>query len=473
LSIVYQGSAEALAEQFFPIVGRQYVHTDAASVDVYGRDHTMHYHFGFQVLVKPGSVTEISQLLKICNQLGVPLVPRGGGSGVTGGALPVAGGVVLSLERLSKIVTIDPAGSYVVAEAGVVTATLCEAVAEAGFYFPVPPSSQAYSCIGGNVAVNAGSIHSCRYGSTAQYVLNLEVVLPSGEVIWTGANVAKNATGLNLTQLFVGSEGTLGIITKVVYRLLPQPGKSVFILAGFESPRSACDAVIAIKRSGIEPSAVEFIDSNALQLTSAYLKEHQPLLGERVAAQLLIELQASQVDAGDYSLNATLDAMVALLEQHTGEEILLAESTLEKQRLTRLRFSIGDAMTSFGRTYRDLDACVPLGALYNYLETVATVCAAHRVKAVCFGHALDGNLHTMLLLDEVLDPGGETKLKAAAAEIYRYAVAVGGVLSGEHGIGMLQREFMSIQFSEGQLALMQSIKQLLDPNHILNPGKIL
>lgn len=466
---VYQASNEAIIEVFAGIVGYQNVYTDAGSLDTYGRDQTMHYHFGFEVLIKPGCVAEVGLVLNACNKYNVPVTPRGGGSGVTGGALPVAGGVVLSLERLNKIVAIDAAGSYVVAEAGVVTADLCEAVAQVGLYFPVPPSSQDYSFIGGNVALNAGSIHSCRYGSTARYVLNLEVVLPSGKVIWTGTNVSKNATGLNLTQLFVGSEGILGVITKVVYRLLPQPGQSVLVLTGFGSLRQACDAVIAIRHSGLVPSAVELIDKNALKLTAAYLNVPLPLVGEHIEAQLLIEMQASRAGKSDYCL----DELAGVLEQYTSEEIIVAESTQEKLRLTQLRFSIGDAMTSCDRTYRDLDACVPLSALYKYLETVASVCATYQVQSVCFGHALDGNMHTMLLLDGVADVESGGRLKTAAIEIYRYAVSVGGVLSGEHGIGMLQKEFMPIQLSDAQIALMQGIKQLLDPNCILNPGKVI
>jgi glycolate oxidase len=444
------------------ISGSEYVLAYSGEIDSYGRDETLHFTFPFDILVRPGSPAEIGAIMKACNEYKVPVTPRGGGSGVTGGALPVMGGIVLSLERMNTIIGINREDSYVIAEAGVITADLCRAVEQEGLYFPVAPSSSAFSFIGGNVAENAGSIRSCRYGSTAQYVLNLEVVLPTGEIIWTGANVRKSATGIDLNHLFIGSEGILGIITKIVYRLLPIPVHTVFLLAGFGSLEDACRAIHGISRSNLSPSAVELICRNAMDITSAYLGGSLPLVKENIDAQLLIEVEVD---------NAV--QMAEILGAHTTEDILAADTHLEKERLSMLRFNIGNAMTSGGKTYRDIDSTVPLSRLYDHIRHTEAVCRAHEMELVCFGHALDGNLHTMLMMDEAQGSGYGERLEKALHAIYGYALSNGGVISGEHGIGYLQKEFMSVQFTEDQLMVMRNIKRLFDPHHILNPGKIL
>lgn len=448
------------------VCGRKYVLTDPEELYNYERDETLDLRFPFDVLVKPGTSAQVAAILKICNHYRIPVTPRGGGSGVTGGALPVKRGVVLSMERLNKIISINTIDGYVIAESGVITAALCDYVEQAGFYFPVAPSSRAYTVIGGNVAENAGSINSCKYGSTERYVLNLEVVLPSGETIWTGANVSKNVTGLNLTQLFVGSEGTLGVITKVVYRLLRKPGHEVSLLAAFENVENACKAVMAIKGSGLTPSAVELVGCKALQITAAFLAEPLPLVKEGVGAHLLVNLQEDT----ETDLLAAMEKTASVIEKFSIDELLTASTTSEKEKLWKLRYNIGTALTHEGKSYRDLDSCVPLSQLYGYVERVEEICKDYQIPVACFGHAWDGNLHTMLMLQEL--PGETERLQQAIKEIYAYAIAHGGVISGEHGIGLIQKEFMGMQFTRPHLALLQSIKQLFDPHGILNPGKI-
>lgn len=449
------------------ICGDKYVLTAAEELYHYERDQTLDLHFPFDVLVKPGTTEEVAAVLKCCNQYKMPVTPRGGGSGVTGGALPVNGGVVLSLERLNKIISINKIDGYIIAEAGVITAALCDYAEQAGLYFPVAPSSSAYTVIGGNVAENAGSINSCKYGSTARYVLNLEVVLPAGEIIWTGANVSKNVTGLNLTQLFVGSEGTLGIITKVVYRLLHKPAHEVSLLAAFENMEDACNAVVALKQSGLSPSAVELVGQKALQITAAYLNEPLPLLKNGIGAHLLVNLQ----EHTEADLLSAMEKTATVITEYSEEELLTAVTASEKERLWKLRFSIGAALTSENRKYRDIDSCVPLSNLYVYMKNVVDICEHYQIPVASFGHAWDGNLHTMLMLQEHSDEKAAA-LQQAIYEIYACAINLGGVISGEHGIGLLQKEFMGLQFSKPHLSLMQSIKQLFDPNGILNPGKV-
>jgi glycolate oxidase len=453
---------------FVDICGSEHVIADPQCIRNYGHDQTLNLHYDAELIIRPGSPEEISAILKICSQHRIAVTPRGGGSGVTGGALPIRGGIILSLERLNRVLSINQEDRYIVAESGVVTADLCRAAENEGLYFPVAPSSKDFSFVGGNVAENAGSIRSCKYGTTSSFVRNLEVVLPNGAIVWTGSNVAKNATGLNVTPLFVGSEGTLGIITKVVYKLIPRPTSEVWLLAGFANLRQACDAVLDIKRSGLSPSAVELICKNALELTATHLNRPLPLVKENVDAHLLLELQ----EDSDAAMIGSLEALAGIVQRHTSEEIMVAESAAQKKVLGQLRFSIGDAMTTAGRNYRDVDACVPAANLYAYILEVERICQQYGIPLVCFGHALDGNLHTMLLLDSGGAADEPSRVEKAVAAIYHYAVTAGGVISGEHGIGCLQKEYMPLQFSDNQLALMYSIKSALDPAGILNPGKM-
>jgi len=459
--------ANSLIALFGEITGASHVITQKTEFYDYGKDQTLGFHFDFNILIKPGSVDEISGIVKICTKYRIPITPRGGGSGVTGGALPVHGGVVLSTERLNNILGINKIESYVISECGVVTDDLRSFVEANDLYLPVYPSSSPYSFVGGNVAENAGSINSCKYGTTSQYVLNLEVVMPNGDVIWTGANVSKNVSGLNITQLFVGSEGVLGIITKIVYKLITKPKYEVVLLAGFMSLESACKAVLAIKQSRIKPAAVELICSNAIDLTREYLEEEMLLQGKDITTHLLIGVQE------DYEsvLYSCLEEINGIIRQYTDDDILVGTSDSERYRITKLRFNIGNAMTMGGRRYRDIDACVPLSHLYDYIKKVEAICASNRIEVICFGHALDGNLHTMLVFDDE-QSAGVTKVKRAILEIYEYVVSVGGVISGEHGIGSVQREFMRMQHSQAHLKLLSKIKRLIDPNNIMNPGKL-
>lgn len=457
-------SIDVIVTELAAICGSMFVTTDPETLWEYERDQTLHLHFPFDILVKPGTAEEVAAVLKVCNHYNIPVTPRGGGSGVTGGALPIHGGVVLSTSRLNKIISIHPEDGYVIAEAGVVTAAICDHAEAAGLYFPVAPSSSAYSFIGGNVAENAGSIYSCRYGTTGRYVLNLEVALPSGELIWTGANVSKNVTGLNLTSLFVGSEGILGVITKVVYRLITKPGYEVCLLAAYENIEDACNTISAIRTSGVYPAAAELIGTNALRITADYLGERLPLTEEHIRAHVLITLQETTEAA---LLNA-MEVMAAVIEKFTKEPILTGSTTAEKALLWKLRFNIGTALTAGNKTYRDIDICMPVTLLYTYMQKVEEICSRYKVAVATFGHALDGNLHTMLIREQT---GYEENEEKTLREIYKYAIANGGVISGEHGIGLLQKPFIHLQFSAPQLALMKGIKELFDPNGILNPGK--
>jgi len=422
----------------------------------------------FDLLVRPGSAEEVSAILRTCNEFHIAVTPRGGGSGVSGGALPLRRGVILSLERLNRIICINDLDRFVIAESGVIAQDLCDAVEAKGYCYPAAPSSKGFSFIGGNVATNAGSIQSCQYGKTGNYVLNLEVVLPDGEITWTGANVSKSSSGLNLTQLFVGSEGLLGIITKVVYRLLPKQEEETVILAGFEHLQNIIDALCALQGSGISLSLGEFLCPRAIALVSEYLGEPLPLVKEGVRYHLLVGFRSD-----GFVRDAQLAAIVEILEKFTAIELPVAQTRTEKERLMKLRDNIGKALVSNGGTYRDIDAAVPVSALYSYLSKIELISEACNIRFISFGHALDGNLHVMLR-QQTGSRGEVTEMeKRALNEIYAFVADCGGVVSGEHGIGSLQKGFMRLQHSPRNMKIMRQIKQLLDPNGILNPEKVL
>jgi len=420
------------------------------------------------ILVTPENTRAISSLLKLCNAAGMPVTPQGGGTGVTGGAYPFKGGVVLSLKRLDQIISIEKQNRFAVVEAGVITETFCEAVESAGMYFPIQPGSKGSSFIGGNLALNAGSPKSCKYGTFKDYVLNLEVVLPTGEIIWTGANVHKNATGLNLTQLFVGSEGTLGIITKAVLKILPKPSHSRVFVAGFSTLETACQACLVLAEMSGKPSGIELITEEAIVETAVFIPKHYPMLQPPVTTHVLVEAECNS----QMEMDLFVEEVFAKLSELKPHDTVMGATSQEKDFLWLLRKSIEMAMTSNGRNYRDIDACVPPDALYCYLTAARSLAREHHRTLISFGHAMDGNLHTMLLTEagEKHDPESE---RAFLTKMYGVAVSLRGAISGEHGIGMLQQEFLPIQLSAKHLSLAKALKSVFDPAHILNPGKLL
>jgi glycolate oxidase len=464
-------SVSDLVLAFSHICGADHVSCEEGELHRYRKDETHFLSFDFDILVKPGSSEEIAKLVRLCNQCRVPVTPRGGGSGVTGGALPVKRGVVISMERLNRILSVSKADCIVVAESGVVTSDLCRTVEAEGLYFPVIPTSADSSFIGGNVAENAGSVNSCKYGTTAEYVLNLEVVLPSGDIIWTGANVRKNATGLNLTQLFVGSEGILGIITKVVYRLLPKPSCDIVLFASFNTLADACNAVKALKQSNVMPAVAELICDDAMKMSMQYDPACFQAINFREGQQawLLLELDGME----PYHLEQEALLLESILQPYVSEPVLLGTSHQEKQKLRSVRYNVGAVLNNGHNHYRDLDVCLPVSALYDFLVKVKTTADKFGIQVVRFGHALDGNMHTMLLFNNYPENHAASIMQEALTEIYSFAIARKGVISGEHGIGLLQREFVHLQYSSVTLQLLKQLKQLMDPHSILNPGKVI
>lgn len=456
-------------ERLRSIVGEKHIHLPEEVEPASVRDHSPGGDYSFEALVCPGTVGEVSEIVGVCNAHRVPLTPKGGGTGVTGGALPVTGGILLSLRRLDEIIEIDLPNRYAIVESGVITETFCTAVEAAGMYFPVVPGSKGSSFIGGNIAENAGSPKSCKYGTVKDWVLNLEVVLPTGEIIWTGSNVYKDVTGLNLTQLFAGSEGVLGIITKAVLKLIPRPLARRTLLAGFHDLGMACEAALDIGHCTLRPAALELITRSAIDLTAPFVKDSYPLLDPSVAAHLLLEWEEYTTQG----LEVAVDTAYQKLQPYDPIDVFSGSSAGESEFIWTLRSRIGEAMTSGGCRYRDIDSCIPPAAVYAYLEAIGRIGVRYERQLICFGHVMDGNLHTMLLLSEedpAVDAGGLTPL---LTEIYNAALRLGGTISGEHGIGRLQQDFLPLQLSPTHLSVLRRIKKAFDPNLILNPGKML
>ena len=450
------------------MVGPSFIFTDNETRNKYGHDETEDLVFPPNVVVKPSNTLEISEILKLANQFKIPVVPIGARTGLSGGALSVQGGIGLSMERFNKILHIDEQNLQVITEPGVITQVLREAVAEKGLFYPVDPSSMGSCFIGGNVAENSGGARAVKYGVTKDYVLNLEVVLPTGDIIWTGANTLKNSTGYNLTQLMVGSEGTLGIVTKIVLKLLPKNTHNVLMLVPFHKAHEACEAVSAIFRAGIIPSALEFMERDAIDWTLQFVDGLNVTVNEDIQAHLLIEVDGNNPEI----LMAEAEKIMMVVEQFQIDDILFADTEDEKNALWKMRRSVAEAVKA-NSIYKEEDTVVPRYELPKLLNGIKTIGKKYGFQSVCYGHAGDGNLHVNIIKGTMSDENWKTEVPKGIREIFELTVSLKGTLSGEHGIGYVQKDYMPIAFSKTHLEIMERIKFVFDPNGILNPGKIL
>ncbi len=452
---------------FTHLLNAEAVFTSEETTLAYGHDETEDLSFPPEVVLKPSTTEQVASVMQYCNQENIPVTPIGGRTGLSGGALSQFGGVGLSMEKFNRIIEIDEKNLQVTVEPGVITQVLQEAVIAKGLFYPPDPSSKGSCFIGGNLAENSGGPRAVKYGVTKDYVLNLEVVLPSGEIIWTGANVLKNSTGYNLTQLMVGAEGTLGIITKAVLRLLPYPDKNLVMLAPFFEPSKACEAVSAIFRAGITPSALEFMERDAIDWTLARETDISIEVKPEHQAHLLIEVDGTNLDY----ISETCQQIAEVLEEFDCDEILFAESEAQKDSLWKLRRRVAEAVKS-NSVYKEEDTVVPRYELPKLLSGVKAIGKKYGFQSVCYGHAGDGNLHVNIIKGNLSDEQWNNTVKQGVAEIFELTVSLGGTISGEHGIGLVQKEFLPIAQSEIVIDLQRNIKKLFDPNNILNPGKI-
>jgi glycolate oxidase len=437
-------------------------------IEAYSHDETEDLRSKPGVVLFPNSTEEIAEIMKYCNANKISVTPSGARTGLSGGAIPIAGEVALSTVKLNKILKIDTDNLQVITEPGVITQVLQEEVAKYGLFYPPDPASKGSCFIGGNISENSGGPKAVKYGVTSDYVLNLEVVLPNGEIIWTGANTLKNATGYNLTQLMVGSEGTLGIIAKIVLRLIPHPKHDLLMLVPFFSSEEACAAVAAIFKAGFTPSGLEFMERDALIWAQRHLNDEQIIIGADHAAHLLIEVDGNDLD----QLVKDCEGIAQVLESFETDEILFAESKAQKDALWKLRRSVGEAVKA-NSIYKEEDTVVPRFELPKLLKHVKTVGEKYGFESVCYGHAGDGNLHVNIIKGDLTDEQWNDELPKAISEIFERVVEMGGTISGEHGIGLVQKRYMPIAFSSTSLQIMKSIKEVFDPNGIMNPDKVI
>ena len=445
------------------IVGTDFVRSDEAERQAYGVDALGKGALP-DIVVLPGNTGEISAIARLCTEQRVPLVVRGAGTGYTGGAVPTSGGVVLSMERLNRILEIDETNLLAVVEPHVITGDLQRAVEQVGLFYPPDPASLEKSSIGGNVAECAGGPRAFKYGTTKRYVLALEAVLPTGDVIETGSKAVKNVVGYDLTQLLVGSEGTLAIITKITLRLVPKPPAHATLRATFAGIQGAVDAVSALIQRRVVPAAIELIDSDTLQAMHAY--SGQTIAPADTGALLIIEADGS---------SAAVAEDIARVEEacrHSGAtQIIRAASEAEREEIWSVRRQGSLALRATGLLKINHDVVVPRGRVPDLFEVVQKLKRDYRLRIASFGHAGDGNIHVNLMVDAT---NADEMARARNAErvLFERVVALEGSISGEHGIGFAKKPYISLELSNTEIALMKRVKAAFDPAGILNPGKI-
>ncbi len=450
------------------ICGKENVIVDEERLLNYSSDETEDLVFKPAVAVKPQTPEQISEILKLANAHRIPVTPRGAGTGLSGGALPVFGGIVISMERFNRILNIDERNLQATVQPGVINEEFQHAVKEKNLFYPPDPASKGSCFLGGNLAHSSGGPKAVKYGTTRDYVLNMQVVLPTGEIIWTGANVLKYSTGYNLTHLMIGSEGTLGIITAIVFRLIPMPQHSLLMLAPFSSAEKACEAVSAVFRAGMTPSALEFMERDAIDWVMRFHDDINVTVTDDVQAHLLIEVDGNESEV----LMKEMERIATVMEQYEAGELLFAESADQKDMLWKMRRKVAEAVKA-NSVYKEEDTVVPRAELPALLKGVKEIGARYGFKSVCYGHAGDGNMHVNIIRGDLDVHSWENELPKGIREIFELCVKLGGTISGEHGIGLVQQPYLPIAVDSTRINLMKGIKNVFAPNNILNPGKIM
>jgi glycolate dehydrogenase FAD-linked subunit len=456
--------AADIVDAFVSLLGAAHVKSDAESRTLYGTD-ALKRAAAADLVVFPGTTEEVAAVVRVCADRRLPMVPRGAGTGYTGGSVPVRGGVVISLERMNRILEIDEANLLAVVEPNVVTGDVQDAVEQVGLFYPPDPASLRQSVVGGNVAECAGGPRAFKYGTTKRYVLGLEAVLPTGEVIHTGGKTVKNVVGYDLTQLLVGSEGTLAIITKIILRLVPKPPAQITLRATFPDVESSAAAVVNITRARVVPAALELIDGDSLEAVARYLNVRS-LAPEGTAALLLLEVDGI-AEAIDEEATRVEEACRAA----GATEILRARTEEERQELWRVRRELSFSLKTIATLKLNHDVVVPKGRIPDLFALVRGIRQRFNLRIPCFGHAGDGNIHVNIMADK--DNRAEVARAHDAEELlFGGVIALEGSISGEHGIGFAKARFLPLELSDEEIELMKRVKRAFDPLGILNPGKI-
>ena len=438
---------------------------DPDVLESYARDETIDLVALPDCVVRAQSAQDVAVVLKICNEHDVPVTPRGAGTGVTGGAVAVAGGIVLSMEKLNRILEIDARNLIAVVEPGAITADIQKAAKQHQLLYPPDPASLDTCSIGGNVAENAGGPRAVKYGITGHYVTGLEFVLVDGSIIASGGKYVKNATGYNICGILTGSEGTLAVITKIYLRLVPAPACSVDLLLPFVDLDAAVAAVSSLLQNGIIPATIEFMEQDAIRFVAAHLGQGMPCAD--AGAHLLLQVEGSSQQV----CHETLEAIAAACGVE-GESVFVAQTVLQQERLWKGRRSIREALREESPVLLAEDCVVPRGEIAEFLKHLKEYLRTRSLRSVMFGHAGDGNVHIDVLKDSMPTDQWKAMLPELKREIYRQAIALGGTITGEHGIGCIRREYLGMAKSPEEIELYRRIKHAFDPRGMLNPGKI-
>jgi glycolate oxidase len=457
-----------LVEALRQIAGWQdvLVGDDAEALEPYTHDEVVGLRAAPEVVVRVTSARQVAEVLKLAQQARVPVTPRGAGYGLSGGAVPVQGGIVLSLEKMNRILDIDKENLMVTVEPGVITGNIHRAVEAEGLFYPPDPASLDSCTIGGNVAEGAGGPRAVKYGVTKDYVCGLEAVLPSGEIITCGGKLVKNVTGYNLIQLLIGSEGTLAVVTKIVLRLLPLPKIQVDLLVPYDDFEAAADTVSDIIAHRILPTAIEFMERDSVLAVERLLQKELPY--RDAEAHLLIQLDGSRRETVD----ADYEVVGDLCLKHQARDVLVARDQRTRDRLWEARRLIIEALNHESPVNHMEDVVVPRAEIPSLLRGIKNIARRHEVRIICFGHAGDGNVHVNVLKDGITDDRWKELVPTVTGDIYRLSLSLSGTITGEHGIGATRRRYLPLALSEAQIEVMRRIRVAFDPNQILNPGKI-
>jgi len=443
-------------------------HLRALDIDVltedlepYGHDETMNLHADAGIVVRPRSTPEIQEILRVASRESIPVTPRGGGTGKAGACIPTEGGIVLSVERMNRIKEIDANNRYAVVEPGVILHTLHEECEKQNLFYPIDMSSGGSCLMAGNVACDAGGERAVKYGTTRAQVTGCEAVLADGTVIRTGGKLAKDVAGYSLHHLLTGSEGTLGVLTEITLRLAPLPPYRRTLLAAFDSLDLAAEAALRVEATGYRPSAIELIERAAVQLA-------QEMIGAKIphadsAALLLVEIEAFREDDADAQIEGVAEALL----EAGAEDVVLAK----REEVWGVRHSVAEAIKSLP-AYSAVDSVVPRRRMPELVRAAHTIAEANGIEVVCFGHAGDGNIHIDFIRRDANDPNWDTGIQKAVRAVLEKCISLGGSITAEHGVGLLRRDDMPLQFDEGTLDAMRALKRAWDPQGILNPGKV-
>ncbi len=463
---MYEKVTDSLVDTLRHMVGADNVLMELQEMEPYSHDEVVGLQAYPEVVVRATTAQQVSEILQLAQRERVPVTPRGAGMGLSGGAVPVCGGIILSLEKMNRILEIDAENLMVTVEPGVITGDLHRAVEAEGLFYPPDPASLDSCSIGGNIAEGAGGPRAVKYGVTEDYVCGLEAVLPSGVIITLGGKLVKNVTGYNLLQLLIGSEGTLAVVTKIILRLLPRPKVQVDLLVPYDEFQAAADTVSDIIAHRIVPATIEFMEQDSLRAVERLLERELPF--NDAAAFLLIQLDGNSRE----TVEADYEVVGDLCLENGARDVLVAWDQRTRDRLWEARRLIIDALNQESPVNHMEDVVVPRAEIPRLLKGIKEISGRYGVRTVSFGHAGDGNVHVNVLKDQLPDDRWEALVPAVSEAIYRLSLSLGGMLTGEHGIGATRRSYLPLALDVEQIDLMRGIKAVFDPNGILNPGKI-